>query len=108
MKRVKVDVRVTVADSLSDTLVRIYKDEVAKNPDGMVAKDRNLADMVADVESLSAKITTAIKRDVVSQSLEEADSKRDEIIRQLGTLLAGYGVIPIPAKQEAAQKLSAV
>ena len=90
------------------TLVRIYKDEVEKNPDGMIAKDANLADMVADVESLSADITTAIKADKVSTSLEEADSNRDEVIRQLGTLLAGYGVIPIPAKQEAAQKLSAV
>ena len=108
MKKVKKDVRVTVADSLSDTLVRIYKDEVAKNPDGMIAKDANLAAMVAEVEDYSAKITTAIKADKVSTSLEEADSKRDEVIRQLGTLLAGYGVIPIPAKQEAAQKLSAV
>lgn len=36
MKRVKVDVRVTVADSLSNTLVRLYKDAVAANPDGVL------------------------------------------------------------------------
>ena len=49
---------------------------MAKNPDGMIAKDRNLADMESEVESLSADITTAIKRDTISTSLEEADSKR--------------------------------
>ena len=74
----------------------------------MISKDSNLADMESEVESISAKITTAIKHDVVSQSLEEADSKHDEIIRQIGTLLAGYGVIPIPAKQGAAKALDGV
>ena len=108
MKRVKVDVRVTVADTVSDTLIRIYKDAVSATPDGLLAKDANLAAMVADVEKLSADITTAIKRDKVSLSLEDADAKRDEAVRQLGTLLSGYGAIPIPAKQEAAARLSAV
>ena len=74
----------------------------------MIAKDSNLAAIVAEVEKLSAEITTAIKADKVSTSLEDADSKRDELVRQLGTLLAGYGAIPIPFRQEAAKKLSAV
>ena len=50
------------------------------------------------MEKLSAEITTAIKADKVSTSLEDADAKRDELIRQLGTLLAGYGAIPLAAR----------
>ena len=108
MKRVKVDVRVTVADTVSDVLVRIYKEAVANNPDGAVAKDTALSAIVTEVEKLSADITTAINRDKVSTSLEDADTKRDELIRQLGTLLAGYGAIPLAEKKAAAEKLSAV
>ena len=108
MKRVKVDVRITVADTVSDVLVRIYKDAVATNPDGAIAKDAALSAIVAEVEKLSAQITTAIKADKVSTSLEDADAKRDELIRQLGTLLAGYGAIPLAEKKAAAEKLSAV
>ncbi|MDE7141081.1 MAG: hypothetical protein K2O09_10080 [Treponemataceae bacterium] len=105
MKRVKVDVRITDADTVSDALVRIYKETAAK--DGAVAKDAALATIMGEVETLSAKITTAIKADKVSRSLEDADSKRDEAIRSLGTLLAGYGAIPIAAKKAAAEKLLA-
>ncbi|MDE5615093.1 MAG: hypothetical protein K2I74_10685, partial [Treponemataceae bacterium] len=54
-----------------------------------------------------AKITTAIKADKVSRSLEDADAKRDEAIRSLGTLLAGYAAIPVAAKKAAAEKLLA-
>ena len=108
MKRVKVDVRITVADTVSDVLVRIYKDAVATNPDGAIAKDAALSAIVAEVEKLSAQITTAINKDKVATSLEDADAKRDELIRQLGTLLAGYGAIPLAEKKAAAEKLSAV
>lgn len=107
MKKVKYNVRTTVADTLSDSLLRIYREEAAKT-DSVIAKDSNLAAIVAEVEKLSAKITTAIKADKVSTSLEDADSKRDELVRQLGTLLTGYEAIPIPSRQEAARKLSAV
>jgi uncharacterized protein YdcH (DUF465 family) len=106
MKKVTQKVRVTDADTLSDALVRLYKDTAAQ--DETIAKDANLAALLGEIESLSAKITTAIKADKISTSLEEADLKRDELIRQIGTLLAGYAVIPIAGKQEAAKALSAV
>lgn len=108
MKKVKKDIRITAADTISDTLVRIYKEEVSKNAEGTLAKDANLAAMMEEIEAYSAKLTSAIKADKISTSLEDADAKRDELIRQLGTLIAGYAVIPVAAKQEAAQKLSAV
>lgn len=106
MKRVKVDIRITDADTVSDALVRLYKDAAAK--EGAIAKDAALAAIMGEVERLSADITTAIKKDKVSTSLEAADARRDEIIRQLGTLLAGYGAIPLADKKAAADSLLAV
>lgn len=106
MKKVRGDVRVTVADTVSDALVRLYKEAAAK--DGALAKDAALGTIMGDVERLSADITTAIKADKVSTSLEDADSKRDGIISSLFTLLAGYGAIPIAEKKAAAEKLLAV
>ena len=96
-----------IADTLSDVLVRIYKEAVANNPDGAIAKDSALAEIVKEIEQKSAGITTAINKDKLSTSLEEADAKRDELIRQLGTLLIGYGAIPIADKKAAAEKLLA-
>jgi hypothetical protein len=108
MKKVKFGVRVTTADTISDTLVRLYKESVAGNSDSTFAKDANLAAIMGEIEKLSADTTTAIKRDKISTSLEEADVKRDDIIRQLGTLLTGYSAIPLADKKLAAEKLLAV
>ena len=94
-------------DTVSDALVRIYK-EAATKTDGAIAKDANLAAIVAEVEKLSADITTAIKADKVSTSLKDADTKRDELIRSLFTLLLGYAAIPLADKKAAAEKLLAV
>ena len=106
MKKVRPSVRITDADTVSDALVRLYKDAAAKK--GAIGKDIALAAIMGEVEKLSADITTAIKKDKVSTSLEEADARRDEIIRQLGTLLTGYGAIPLADKKDAADKLLAV
>lgn len=106
MKKILVRIRITDADTLSDALVRLYKDTAAQ--DETIAKDANLATLLGEIEVLSAKLTTAIKADKISVSLEEVDAKRDELIRQIGTLLAGYAVIPVAGKQEAAKALSAV
>lgn len=106
MKKVRNDVRITVADTVSDVLVRLYKDAAAKSD--AIGKDAALVTIMSEVERLSADITTAIKRDKVSTSLEDADSKRDGIISSLFTLLAGYGAIPIAEKKAAADKLLAV
>ena len=86
MKKVNYNVRTTIADTVSDALVRLYKEAAAKT-DGAIAKDANLAAILAEVEKLSADITTAIKADKISTSLEDADTKRDELIRSLFTLL---------------------
>ena len=106
VNKVKKDIRITDADTVSDALVRLYKDAASK--DGAIAKDTALAAIMGEVERLSADITTAIKKDKVSTSLEAADAKRDEIIRSLGTLLTGYDAIPLADKKAAADRLLAV
>ena len=98
--------RVAELDTLSDVLVRLYKDSSAA--ENAVSKDANLSLIMADVERLSADITTAIKSDRVSSTLDEADIVRDEIIRNLGDALTGYAAIPIEAKKSAAQNLLSV
>lgn len=103
MKKINSSLRVTELDTLSDVLVRLYKDSFSG--ESAISKDANLSGIMEEVEKLSAEITTAIKRDKVSVSLDEADIARDEIIRNLGDALTGYAAIPVAAKKAAAQKL---
>ena len=92
MNKVISKARVTEVDSLSDALVRLYK------VDSGIAEDAFLKTVMAEVETLSAQLTTSIRQDKVLSSLEEADGVRDEAVNALGTLLDGYAAIPIPAK----------
>lgn len=103
MKKINSSLRVTELDTLSDVLVHLYKD--SSSGESAISKDANLSGIMAEVEKLSAEITTAIKKDKVSASLDEADIARDEIIRNLGDALTGYAAIPVAAKKAAAQKL---
>lgn len=106
MKKINVIVRVTEADNLSNAIVRLFKAEVDANSD--VGGDGYLKDTFAEVEALSASLTTAIKADKASSKLDVADSRRDEIIRQLNAALTGYANVPIPAFQAAATPLLAI
>lgn len=103
MKKINSSLRVTELDTLSDVLVRLYKN--SSSGESAISKDANLSGIMSEVEKLSAEITTAIKKDKVSASLDEADIARDEIIRNLGDALTGYAAIPVAAKKAAAQKL---
>lgn len=102
MKKIRTIARVTELDTLSDALVRLYK------ADGGIAGDKYLQGVMAEIESLSAKLTTAIMSDKIVSTLTEADKKRDEVIRSFHTLLNGYAVIPFAEKKAAAEKLLAV
>ncbi len=102
MKKIRTIARVTELDTLSDALVRLYK------ADGGIAGDEYLQGVMAEIESLSAKLTTAIMSDKIVSTLTEADKKRDEVIRSFRTLLNGYAVIPFAEKKAAAEKLLAV
>lgn len=102
MNKVISKVRVTEVDGLSDALVRLYK------ADEGISSDAFLKSVMDEVEKLSVSITTAIKKDKVLSSLEEADGVRDEAVKNLSTLLDGYEVFPVAAKKEAARKLKSV
>ncbi len=102
MKKLVTNVRVAELDGLSDTIVRLYKEDSA------AAKDAFVAATMTEVERLSAEITTAILRDKALSTLESADSGRDKAIIALGKALAGYAALPIPAKHSAAEPLLAV
>ena len=107
MNKAKTSLRVAELDTLSDVLVRLYKD-YSSDADGTVAEDANLKAVMTDVERLSAALTTAIKSDKVTSSLDEADIARDEAVRNLSDALNGYAALPIPEKKAAAQNILAI
>ena len=107
MNKAKTSLRVAELDTLSDVLVRLYKD-YSSDADGTVAEDANLKAVMTDVERLSAALTTAIKSDKVTSSLDEADIARDEAVRNLSDALNGYAALSIPEKKAAAQNLLAI
>lgn len=102
MNKLKTAVRVTEIDGFSDTLVRVFKGDTAAQ------KDAFLKATMAELENLSAKITTAILQDKSLSTLDKADGERDEALRSLGAVLTGYASLPIAAKKEAAIPLKAV
>lgn len=102
MFKVNSSLKNTELDGLSDTLVRLYKANEA------AAKDAFVAATMAEIEKLSADITTAILQDKAVSTLEAADTERDKTITALGKVLAGYAALPIAAKQTAATPLLAV
>lgn len=102
MNKLRTSVRNMEIDGLSDSIIRAYKsDEKAQ-------KDAFLKPIIAELEDLSAKITTAILQDKTLSSLDAADSVRDEAVKTLGTVLAAYAVFPIASKKELAAPLKAV
>ena len=102
MKKLRSQIRNAEIDGLSDTLIRIYKaDEKAKG-------DAFLKGAMAELESLSDKITAAILQDKTLSTLDAADAERDGAIKTLGTVLSAYAVFPIAAKKELAAPLKAV
>ena len=59
MKKIRTTVRVTELDTLSDVLLRLYK------ADSGIASDDYLKSTMAEIGSLSERITIAIKADKI-------------------------------------------
>lgn len=102
MNKLNKSARVSEVDGFSDTLVRLYKADAAAQSDTF------LKDAVSELETLSARITDAILKDRTVSNLDVADSARDEAIRNLGAVLAGYAVFPVEEKKSAAVFLKAI
>ena len=99
-------VRVTELDALSDAMEREYK---AACGDGStaVAKDTVLKGLFEQLTDLSARNTTAIKQDAIVSTLDEADSARDSVTRDLFTLTNGYTASPFAQVKSAAADVCA-
>lgn len=102
MNKVKSTIRITEVDGLSDSIIRIF------GADAKAKGDDFLKGQIAELTTLSDAITAAILQDKAVSNLDEADSKRDEAVRNLGALLSGYAVFPLEEKKAAAISLKAV
>lgn len=102
MNKLNAKARITEVDGLSDTVVRIF------NADLQAQEDAFLKGQIAELSVLSDAITQAILQDRAVSNLDEADSRRDEAVRNLGALLSGYAVFPLEEKKNAAVFLKAI
>ena len=99
-------IRTTELDALSDAMEREYKAACAGG-ETTVAKDAVLKGLFERLIDLSARNTTAIKQDAVVSTLDEADSARDSVTRDLFTLTNGYTASPFAEVKTAANDVRA-
>ncbi len=102
MNKLNAKARITEVDGLSDSIIRIF------GADSKAQGDDFLKSQIAQLTTLSDAITAAILQDKAVSNLDEADSKRDEAVKNLGALLSGYAVFPLEEKKAAALGLKAV
>ena len=102
MNKLTARARITEVDGFSDSIIRIF------GADSKAQEDDFLKSQIAELTVLSDAITAAILQDKAVSNLDEADSKRDEAIKNLGALLSGYAVFPLEEKKAAALGLKAV
>lgn len=102
MNKLKTAIRITEIDGFTDTIIRFFKDDAKAQTDAF------LKATVAELETLSAQITTAILQDKTLSTLDEADGTRDEAVKTLGKMLSAYAVFPIESKKELAEPLNAI
>lgn len=100
MTRLSSRLRITETDAASDALVRLFK--------AAGVQDDFLSGAFAELEGLSARLTTAIRQETADSRLDEKDAARDAAVRDLGTLIQGYTAIPVAEKKAAARRLDAV
>ena len=102
MNKLTARARITEVDGFSDAVIRIF------SADSKAQEDTFLKGQIAELTTLSDAITAAILQDKAVSNLDEADSSRDEAIKNLGALLSGYAVFPLEEKKAAALSLKAV
>lgn len=100
MTRLSSRLRITETDAASDALVRLFR--------AAGVQDAFLSGAFAELEGLSARLTTAIRQETADSRLDEKDAARDAAVRDLGTLIQGYTAIPVAEKKAAARRLDAV
>lgn len=102
MNKIRNQARINEIGGIANTILRIYK------ADSAAKKDPYLKTVMADLEDLSGRITSAILQDKVVSNLDEADGLRDEALRAFGKLVAGYSAFPSDEKRNAALALKGI
>ena len=106
MAKVNGKAHVTELDALSDAMEREYAAACAGG-ETAVAKDAVFKGLFVQLTDLSARNTTAIKQDSVVSTLDEADSARDSMTRDLFTLTNDYTASPFTEVKAAANDVCA-
>lgn len=106
MHKIKTTLRVTEVYSFTDAVVHQYQNAASESE--ALAKDENLAAMIAEMKELAGSLSAAIKRGRTESSLDAADLARDEIIRSFSCLVDGYASYPVPEKKNAAERTLSV
>ena len=101
------NVRTTELDALSDAMEREFT-LACGDGSTAVGRDAVLKTQFAQLADLSARNTTAIRQDAVVSTLDEADSVRDSVTRDLFTLAGGYTASPFAEVKAAANGVCAV
>ena len=102
MRKVSYNLRVTEIATVTGNLIRQYQWDPNVQTDAFIKK------IIDELDELSGRLTESIQRDTTKLGLDEADGVRDDVIRDLGTLLEGYTAIPFDDQKEAAYALKAV
>ena len=87
--------RITEVDDTSDRLVALFKSETA------LAEDAFLKSLFTEMETLSANLTEAIKRDKGVSELEKADKVRNNAIRTFSKVIALCPSLPLSKRANA-------
>ena len=95
-------VRITEVDDTSDRLVALFKSETA------LAEDAFLKSLFTEMETLSANLTEAIKRDKGVSELEKADKVGNNAIPTFSKVIEGYRAMPIATIKQKGERLHKV
>lgn len=99
MKKLDVRSRITEIDDVTERILVLFERET------QLQEEVFLKPTFAQMKTIAKQITEAIKRDVASSKLEEADLRRDNWVRSLNTALLGYRALPVQSLKENAETL---
>lgn len=102
MKKLSSFVRVSELDTVSDFIVALY------HKDTRLVEDDFLRNTIAQIEDYSDRITRAIRSEVLKSNLDQADKKREEVLRCIWKVVQGQEAMPEPERKAAAQKVLTV
>lgn len=102
MKKLSSIARTTEVDDTSDRLLQLYSTETA------VKDDTFLKPLFAELQTLSDKITEAIKKDKILSELDDTDAVRDEAVKKLFKIVDGYAAMPMENFHQPGAKLKAI